>query len=295
MAIKVSYLAREVGINLTRNITLTLATVATVAVSLTLVGSAYLISVGVQDAQQQFEGGVEFIVFLNPDATPNQIDSVRAELEANPGVREFEYFDKHDAFLEFQELFAGDDALLESVTEEILPPSFRVKPVDTETDAVNALGSVFEDQPGVKEVAFSSEAIDRIESFYDFLATRSAWAAVALVVAATLLVLNTIQMAIFNRRRDIEVMKLVGATNWFIRIPFMAEGLLQGLLGALVAIPITRYFIDDLETHAAGAGLLSAFEVDSSQALQASLVLIAAGALVSLVGSGIAVSRFLKV
>jgi cell division transport system permease protein len=295
MAIKLSYLSREVGINLTRNITLTLATVATVAVSLTLVGSAYLISVGVQDAQQQFQGGVEFIVFLNPDATQNQIDSVRAELEDNPGVREFVYFDQHDAFLEFQELFANDPALLRSVTEDILPPSFRVKPVDTETDAVNALGSVFEAQPGVKEVAFSSEAIDRIESFYDFLATRSAFAAVALVVAATLLVLNTIQMAIFNRRRDIEVMKLVGATNWFIRIPFMAEGLLQGLLGAVLAIPITRYFISDLESHAAGAGLLSAFEVSSDQMLRASLVLVAAGAVVSLVGSGIAVSRFLKV
>jgi cell division transport system permease protein len=293
MAIKLSYLSREVGINLTRNITLTLATVATVAVSLTLVGSAYLISVGVQDAQQQFQGGVEFIVFLNPDATEQQIEAVRAELEDNPGVREFEYFDKHDAFLEFQELFADDPALLESVTEDILPPSFRVKPEDTDTDAVNALGTVFEEQPGVKEV--SSEAIDRIESFYDFLATRSAFAAVALVVAATLLVLNTIQMAIFNRRRDIEVMKLVGATNWFIRIPFMTEGLLQGLLGALLAIPITRYFIQDLETHAAGAGLLSAFKVSSDQMLQASLVLVAAGAVVSLVGSGIAVSRFLKV
>lgn len=295
MALKAGYVAREVGINLKRNVSLTIATIATVAVSLTLVGSAYLISVGVQDAQQQFRGGVEFIVFLQPDATEDQIDAVRQELEDNPQVRDFEYFDQNDAYAEFQQLFEDDPQLLETVTPEILPPSFRVRPVDTDTDAVESLGSVFQSEPGVREVAFSSEAIDRIESFYDFLSNRSALAAVALVVAATLLVLNTIQMAILNRRRDIEVMKLVGATNWFIRIPFMLEGFVQGLIGALVAILLTRVFINDLEDHAQGAGLLSAFNVDTSQFWSASFWIVIVGAFVSLVGSGIAVTRFLKV
>jgi cell division transport system permease protein len=108
-------------------------------------------------------------------------------------------------------------------------------------------------------------------------------------------VLNTIQMAILNRRRDIEVMKLVGATNWFIRIPFMLEGLIQGLLGALVAIPVVTWFVKDLEEQAQGAGLLSAFSVSSSQLTQASIWIVVVGAAVSLIGSGIAVSRFLKV
>jgi cell division transport system permease protein len=295
MAIKVSYLSREVGINLKRNITLTLATVATVAVSLTLVGTAYLISRGVQDAQQQFQGGVEFIVFMNPNATDAQIEAVRTELDDNPQIREAEFCDQDCAYAEFQDLFADDPQLLQNVEPDILPPSFKVKPVDAESDAVEALGAVFETQPGVREVAFSSEAIKRIESFYRFLSTRSAIAAVALVGAATLLVLNTIQMAILNRRRDIEVMKLVGATNWFIRIPFMVEGLIQGLIGSLFAILVTRFFINDLESQAEGAGLLSAFAVSSSDMTRASILLIAAGAAVSLVGSGIAVSRFLKV
>jgi cell division transport system permease protein len=295
MAIKVSYLSREVGINLKRNITLTLATVATVAVSLTLVGTAYLISRGVQDAQQQFQGGVEFIVFMNPNATDAQIEAVRTELDDNPQIREAEFCDQDCAYAEFQDLFADDPQLLQNVEPDILPPSFKVKPVDAESDAVEALGAVFETQPGVREVAFSSEAIKRIENFYRFLSTRSAIAAVALVLAATLLVLNTIQMAILNRRRDIEVMKLVGATNWFIRIPFMVEGLIQGLIGALFAILVTRIFINDLEGQAEGAGLLSAFAVSSSEMTKASILLIAAGAAVSLVGSGIAVSRFLKV
>ena len=116
-------------------------------------------------------------------------------------------------------------------------------------------------------------------------------------MAATLLVLNTIQMAIFDRRRDIEVMKLVGATNWFIRIPFMVEGLIQGLIGSLFAIGMTRLFIGDLQDQAAGdnAGILSTFDVTNSDIAKASLLLLAAGAFVSLLGSGIAVSRFLKV
>ena len=295
MAIKVSYLSREVGINLKRNISLTVATIATVAVSLTLVGTAYLISRGVQDAQQQFQGGVEFIVFMNPNATDAQIEAVRTELDDNPQIREAEFCDQECAYAEFQELFADDPQLLQNVEADILPPSFKVKPDNAEADAVEALGAVFETQPGVREVAFSSEAIKRIESFYRFLSTRSAIAAVALVVAATLLVLNTIQMAILNRRRDIEVMKLVGATNWFIRIPFMVEGLIQGLIGSLFAILVTRIFINDLEGQAEGAGLLSAFAVSGNQMTKASILLIAAGAAVSLIGSGIAVSRFLKV
>jgi cell division transport system permease protein len=298
MAIKASYISREVGINLTRNVTLTLATIATVAVSLTLVGTAYLIRQGVGDAQRQFQGGVEFIVFMNPNATDAQIDAVRTELDDNPQVRESEFCDQDCAYAEFQELFADDPGLLESVTADILPPSFRVKPVDADTDAVAALGEVFEGEPGVREVAFSSEAIKQVERFYRFLSNRSAIAAVMLVFAATLLVLNTIQMAIFNRRRDIEVMKLVGATNWFIRVPFMLEGLVQGLIGALLAVGFTRYFIGDLEREAQrgdAAGILATFHVSSGDYMWATIILIAAGAAVSLIGSGIAVSRFLKV
>ena len=295
MALKVSYTAREVGINLTRNISLTLATIATVAVSLTLVGTAYLMGQGVQDAQQQFQGGVEFIVFMNPQAADAQIEAVRTELEDNPQVREAEFCDQDCAYEEFLELFADDPQLTGSVTPDILPPSFKVKPVDANSDAVEALGEVFSTQPGVREVAFSSEAIERIESFYDFLSRGSAVAAAALVVAATLLVLNTIQMAILNRRRDIEVMKLVGATNWFIRVPFMLEGLIQGLVGSLLAIPVCAYFVNKFEEEASGAGLLSAFAVSSSQITTASILLVLVGAAVSLIGSGIAVSRFLKV
>jgi cell division transport system permease protein len=284
-----------VGINLTRNISLTFATIATVAVSLTLVGTAYLMGEGVQDAQQQFQGGVEFIVFMNPSATDAQIDAVRSELEDNPQVRDNEFCDQQCAYDEFLELFRDDPQLTESVTPDILPPSFKVKPVDSDSDAVSALGEVFQTQPGVREVAFSSEAIERIEGFYDFLSRGSAVAALALVIAATLLVLNTIQMAILNRRRDIEVMKLVGATNWFIRIPFMIEGLIQGLVGSILAIPVCAYFVNKFEDEASGAGLLSAFSVSSGQITTAAILLVVVGAAVSLIGSGIAVSRYLRV
>jgi cell division transport system permease protein len=297
MAIKATYISREVGINLTRNISLTLATILTVAVSLTLAGTAFLIGRGVDDAQQQFQGGVEFIVFMNPNATEAQIDAVRTELDDNPQVRDAEFCDQDCAYAEFQDLFSDDPALANSVTPEILPPSFRVKPVDADTDAVEALGEVFQQEPGVREVAFSSEAIKEVEGFFNFLSRGSALAAVVLVVAATMLVLNTIQMAIFNRRRDIEVMKLVGATNWFIRVPFMIEGLIQGLIGAVLAVTLTRLVINGIENRAHGenAGILSTFDVSSGDLSLATLALIAAGAAVSLIGSGIAVSRFLKV
>jgi cell division transport system permease protein len=297
MAIKASYIGREVGINLTRNISLTLATLLTVAVSLTLAGTAFLISRGVEDAQQQFEGGVEFIVFMNPNATEAQIDAVQAELDDNPQVRDAEYCDKECAYDEFLVIFADETAIIENVTPEILPPSFRVKPIDANSDAVDALAEVFTTEPGVREVTTSSAALKEAEGFYRFISRGSAGAAALLVFAATMLVLNTIQMAIFNRRRDIEVMKLVGATNWFIRIPFMLEGLIQGLLGSFVAILLTRIVINGLEDRAqsGNAGILSSFDVSGGDLSLATLLLLLAGAAVSLIGSGIAVSRYLKV
>lgn len=302
MAIKAGYVIREVGINLTRNISLTLATVATVAVSLTLVGSAYLIGEGVQDAQAQFEGGVEFIIFMQPEAADAQIDAVRAELDANPQVADFEFCDKACAFEEFQELFADDPQIRDSVEADELPASFKVRPEGSESsaqsDLVETLGAVFDGQPGVREVVFSSEAIERIERFYDFLSSRSALAALALVGAATLLVLNTIQMAILNRRRDIEVMKLVGATNWFIRVPFMLEGLVQGVVGALLAIGLLAglwpYFQESLPNPDDFA-LLRGFEATTPETMLIYGLIGAIGCIVGAVGAGVAVTRFLDI
>ena len=298
MALKVDYVAREVGSNLRRNITLTLASILTVFVSLSLVGVAFLTRQGVQNATQRWQGGVEFIVFLQPTATEDQIASVQQTLDESPQVATVDFIDQDEAYAEFTDLFADSPEMVQSVTPEILPPSFRVEPKDKNVDVIRALGSTFETMSGVKQVVFAAEAIRTLQDFSRLLSLGLFSGALVLLGAAVLLILNAIRMAMFARRREIEVMKLVGATNWFIRVPFMVEGLVQGLVGAFLAIPAVVLIINFIEsklTNTETINLFQGFAVHSSEQVGVSILLLAVGCAVGGIGSFVAGTRFLDV
>ena len=112
MAIKLDYVIRETGTNLTRNVTLTLASILTVVVSLTLFGSALLLQRGVQNANDRFKGGIEFIVYMNPDVSPEQKASIEKDLADNPEVKDAKYVDQDDTYEEFKRLFATSPQLM---------------------------------------------------------------------------------------------------------------------------------------------------------------------------------------
>lgn len=298
MALKVDYVAREVGSNLRRNVTLTLASIITVFVSLALVGVAFLTRQGVQNATQRWQGGVEFIIFMQPTATEDQLNAVQEALQESPQVDSVDFIDQQEAYDEFTDLFADSPEMVQSVTPEILPPSYRVEPTDKNVDVIRALGSTFETMSGVKQVVFAAEAIRTLQDFSRLLSLGLFSGALVLLGAAVLLILNAIRMAMFARRREIEVMKLVGATNWFIRVPFMIEGLVQGLVGALLAIPAVILIINFIEsklTDTETINLFQGFAVHSSEQIGVSILLLAVGCLVGVIGSFVAVTRFLDV
>lgn len=242
MALKLDYAVRETWTNLRRNVVISVASVLCVTVSLSLVGVALMARQGVERATQRWQDGVEFIVFISPDATGDQLDAVGASLADNPLVERVTFFDQEQAYAEFSEMFADSPDMVETVTPDILPPSFRVVPLNADTASVEELVSQYEVQPGVIRVARSTEAIAAIQALSNFLTVWGLAVAVVLLVVAVLIILTTIQLAIFTRRREIEVMRLVGASKTFIRVPFMAEGLVQGLVGALLAIGVLRIF-----------------------------------------------------
>jgi cell division transport system permease protein len=303
VAIKLDYVIRETGSNLVRNVTLTLASVLTVVVSLTLFGSALLLNRGVQNANERFKGGIEFIVYMRPEVTPEQRASLQKALEENPQVKQggIHFVDQDATYEEFKRLFKSSPQLVESVSADVLPPSFRVEPTIKDPDVVQALGDQFRTKPGVYDVVFAFEAVKRIQGTYNQIGKRFYYAAGLLLVAALMLILNTIRVAMFARRREIEVMKLVGATNWFIRVPFIIEGMIQTLLGAVVAVGIMtlgiRPFIDDLSdpTRKDILAILQGFTITDSNLLVTNIVVVVVAALIGAIGSGVAVSRFLDV
>ena len=295
---KADYIARETGKNLLRNISLTLASMVTVAVSLSLVGSALLLRQGVQNATARWEGGIEFIVFVNPEAEPAQEQAIRDALEASPAVEAFDYIDQQEAYEEFVELFRNTPEMIDAVSPEILPPSFRVVPVDPDADAIRALGAQFENRPGVFRVVFAFEAVQTLQQLSRLMSFAILIVAAVLLFAAGLLILNTIRMAMFARRREIEVMKLVGATNWFIRIPFMLEGLIQGIVGAAIAVGsvvVLNNFFESWLQNTESFQVLQGFVVSTGELVGTSVFILVVGMLVGAIGSGVAVSRFLDV
>jgi cell division transport system permease protein len=298
MAMKLDYVVRETATNLTRNVTLTLASILTVVVSLTLFGSAFMLNQGVNNANDRFKGGIEFIVFLQPESTQEQKDSVRADLEGNPDVREVTYVDQDETYEEFKRIFEGQTQLIETVSPEVLPPSYRVAPVTKDPDVVRALGETFQTKAGVYEVVFAFEVVKAIQETFNKIGVRFLLASALLLVAAGLLIVNTIRVAMFARRREIEVMKLVGATNWFIRVPFIVEGIIQTLIGAAVAVAsmsfVIRPFIDELSKEKL-VPLFKGFEVTDSNLLLANLLVVGVAVLIGAIGSAVAVSRFLDV
>ena len=293
MALSLDYVVRETAGNLRRNLLMTSAAVLTVFVSLFLVGAALLLRQGVAKATLQWRGGVELSVFMNADSTPGQIDAVRRSLDQMPEVRRFSFVDQPAAFEEFKRMFTGQPDLVESIKATDLPPSFRVVP--DKAEFVDAVGGRFEDAAGVFEVAYAKEEIDSLLKVTRVLQIGIGVAAAVLLLSAALLILNTIQMAIFARRREVAVMKLVGATNWFIRVPFMLEGMLQGVLGAAAAIGVVA-LVRNLLAGAVGSNLFgNQLLPRSSDVVGTGLFVLLTGALIGAVGSAFAVRRFLEV
>jgi cell division transport system permease protein len=162
-------------------------------------------------------------------------------------------------------------------------------------ELIAQIGDRFKNQEGVKEVVYGKAAVDALLKVTRALQLGLLVFAGVLLLSSGLLILNTIRMAIYNRRREVAVMKLVGATDWFIRVPFMVEGLLQGLVGGLFAFAFV-YTLRNLLSHVArNNSLFRQLVVTSSEALGTGTFIVVVGAAIGAIGSAVAVTRFLDV
>ena len=239
MALRLDYLARETGQNLVRNLLLSLATVLVVAISSVMLGMTMLGRNGVDNAFARWNNDVSFIVYVNPDATPEQVASLRKDLEDSPQVGEITYLDHAQSYADFKKLFSDEPTIIETVTAEQLPTSFRVKPKNPDARVVQELARSYEAKPGVYKVDFVADAVRAVQRFAGKFQRAMLTASIVLLLVSAVIIFVTIQLAVFSRRQEIEVMHLVGATNWYIRVPFILEGVSQGLIvSALAALSV---------------------------------------------------------
>ncbi|MEM9513620.1 MAG: FtsX-like permease family protein [Actinomycetota bacterium] len=300
MLSRIRYTLRETFDSFRRNATLTVAAIITAAISLLGVGLTLLNQHAFDNLLARWEGGVEMIVFMRPQATDEQLQLVEDNLtEQSQFIASFTYCDEQCSLDEADRVLAGEPGVRELLDENNITTQFKAVPTEgTDVELLRQLSGAFSELPSVFEVKFAEDQISLISQLQSFFGFRLLLLSGFLLLAAILLIWNTIRTAIFARRREIEVMKLVGATDWFIRIPFMLEGLLHGLIGAGVAslglwVWNTQWTsgVQDFPPNSGFAALV----VTDGYEVTVMMIMFAIGALAGAIGSGIAASKFLDV
>jgi cell division transport system permease protein len=297
---RLRYTLREMWASLTRNLTLTVAAVITSMVSLFLFGITLLIQQAFDNQLSQWTGGVQMVVYVNHGAQPDAVATIKEALESRPElIKNVEYCPVDCSLAQAKKLFAADPESLKFLSEENVPSYFAVEPVDkNQIQQLLSIRDSFTRLPGVYKVAFPSDQIAVLGKLKAFFGVRTYVMSGVLLFASILLIWNTIRTAMFARRREIEVMKLVGATNWFIRLPFMLEGLLQGLAGAVFGSVLLLLgnadWTSGVRKFPTNAGL-GGFVVTDGYPIKVVFFMLLLGAFVGAVGSATAASRFLDV
>lgn len=298
---RISYAFRETIASFRRNVTLSMAAVITSAVSLLLVGATFLMQRAFDNLLVQWRGDVGMIVFVRPDVTPEALKFVEQNLKSQPNIIDVDklaYLDKAASFEEAKRVFAGDSTTLSLLSIDTIPSQFKVVPKTTDPELVRSLADQYRTLPGVAGVSLAEDEFDVISTLSGFVRTVTIAMSLVLLAVAVILIWNTIRTAIFARRREIEVMKLVGATDWFIRVPFIMEGLIQGLVGAMVSCvglwTLNSAWTSGVAGFKAGTGV-SSLVVPDSYLNGVMIALLIIGATAGGVGSGVASSKFLDV
>jgi cell division transport system permease protein len=274
------------------NISTTIAATMTVLIGMFLLGLFIALFSWVNSWTDHVRKDVIVKVFFVQDAAEQQINAVRSKALTFPETKSVVFISKEEALKRMKERYPE---LTQNLSTNPLPPAFEVMPKDA--DQVKALADKFQPLPaGVDKVDYAEKKTQRILAVTNVIKYIFLLGSLILLAASTILIANTIRLSIFSRRREVEVMKLVGASNWFIRGPFMLEGVICGLIGALAAVVLLvlakEFALPVIE------GRSSTFREDDVHALSfpvVAIILVGVSLLVGAAGSGITLRRFLQI
>jgi cell division transport system permease protein len=229
---RVKYVLNEVLVGLWRNVTMTIAMIITMSVSLTMLGASVLLYMQVDRMKDFYYGEIEVSIFLRDDVTDAQRSALDQAIDANPLVQSKTYESKDQALEKFKQLWKDSPEFINSVGPDSLPESFRVKLKDPEKYA--SFAEEIKGQQGIQDIVDQRELLKKVFDIFNSIQVMALVVAGVMALAALLLVGNTIQVAAYSKRREVAVMKLVGASNWFIQAPFVLEAVVAGLIGSIL-------------------------------------------------------------
>jgi cell division transport system permease protein len=230
---RAKYVLSEVMVGLWRNVTMTIAMMITLAVSLFMLGASGLMYLQVNSMKDFYYDQIEVAIFLNGDVTDQQRSALDEALKGDPLVAQVIYESKEQAHEKFKTMYADAPDLVNAVKPGQLPESFRVRLKNPEQ--FEQINEKYKNNEGVETIVDQQRLLDKIFDILGAIQNGALGAATVMAIAALLLVGNTIQVAAYSKRREVAVMKLVGASNWFIQAPFVLEAVAAGLIGSIVA------------------------------------------------------------
>ena len=286
------FFAREAFKNLRLNLFMGATAVTTTAICVLILGIGMLVSSHVEGIIRQVGQDVAITAFFPDDASQEAIDEVLGSVEGYPEVREVTYVSKEEALSRFREMMADQPEVFEGINSDILPASLEIQLNDSRDS--NAVATKLKGEGFAEgEISYPQRTIDQLNEVTGYIVWALRGATILFFVASVLLIFNTVRLSIFARRKEIEVMKLVGASDGFVRTPFVLEGLVQGLIGATLAALLVAW-INATFLGWAQERLITV----SSEAVNIPLVLlvlILAGTTIGILASFFSVRRFLKV
>lgn len=288
------YFFSETMKSLRRNRLLSIATISTVAVCILILGAAVLMTINAGNFMNHLESDLEISVFIDNSLDKSEIHDLQLDIEKLAGVKSVKFISKEQALRSLQEKFTDKDYdLRQTLGKNPLPDSFEVKAANPKE--VAKLAKRIEELSGVDKVNYGQGVVERLFQVTRWIRILSVAIIIMLAFGAVFLIATTIRLAIFSRRKEIYLMKLIGATDWFVRWPFFIEGILLGALGSLIAIVVLVLGYGSLLGNMKTAIFFIPLVKNPALLLNIYLSLFGTGAVLGMLGTYISINRFLDV
>ncbi|MFL6010053.1 MAG: cell division protein FtsX [Rubrobacteraceae bacterium] len=294
MRFNFGFFTREALKNLRLNLLMSITAITTTFICIVVLGVAWLVSAHVGGVTSSVRQDVSVEAYFPPDATQEEIDGIISDVKSWPEVSGVNYVSEEEALAAFKETFADRPELSENLAPGVLPASIQIQLEDP--SEAEAVAQRLEQEKGFTDdnLSYPQQTIERLNSVTSYMIWGLYGATMLFLISSVLLISNAIRLSIFARRKEIEVMKLVGASDSFVRTPFVFEGMVQGLIGAGLAafavIWINFLFID----WARDALPFVPISADAVNPILLLLVLVVVGVVIGVVGSFLSVTRFLR-
>jgi len=290
---RLKYILNEVLVGLWRNVTMTVAMIITMSVSLAMLGASVLLFLQVDQMKTYYYGEIEVSVFLKSDITDTQRSAIDGAIAQSPLVKSRSYETKEQAFNRFKELWQDSPDFVKSIGPNSLPESFRVKLKNPEQ--YKQFADQIQSLQGIDQIIDQRTLLDKVFKIFNAIQVFALVVAGVMALAALLLVGNTIQVAAYSKRREVAVMKLVGASNWFIQSPFVLEAVVAGLIGSIIGFIALFLFKIVLLDHRLQALTSILTPIHNSNVWLMLPLLAGVGAVVSAITAWVTLRFYLKV